>query len=134
MGFGGFDFSDAYHARRAGGGRRSTAETASNFQDIFSQWFGGGKQADASTAPPEKGADLEYGLSIDFWQAIQGTQVRLNISRQEACATCNGTGVEVRRERGLSGMQRQRQRDADGGRDAIQPDLPALRRNRTFAK
>jgi len=87
MGFGGFDFSDA----GAGGGRRPAADS-SNFQDIFSQWFGGGKAADASTAPPEKGADLEYGLSIDFWQAIKGTQVRLNVSRQETCTTCNGTG------------------------------------------
>src|SRR5580698_731306 len=92
MGFGGFDFSEAYPGA-TGGGRRTTTENSSNFQDIFSQWFGGGKQADASTAPPEKGADLEYGLSIDFWQAIKGTQVRLNISRQETCLTCNGTGA-----------------------------------------
>jgi molecular chaperone DnaJ len=88
MGFGGFDFSDGPHTS---GGRRGTAESSSNFQDIFSQWFGG-KQADAGAAPPEKGADLEYGLSIDFWQAIKGTQVRLNITRQETCPTCNGTG------------------------------------------
>jgi molecular chaperone DnaJ len=88
MGFGGFDFSDGPHTA---GGRRGTAESSSNFQDIFSQWFGG-KQADAGAAPPEKGADLEYGLSIDFWQAIKGTQVRLNITRQETCPTCNGTG------------------------------------------
>ena len=90
MGFGGFDFSDAYQA--GGGHRGASAESSSNFQDIFSQWFGGGKAADASTAPPEKGADLEYGLSIDFWQAIKGTQVRLNVSRQETCTTCGGTG------------------------------------------
>jgi molecular chaperone DnaJ len=89
MGFGGFDFSDAF---QAGAGRRAQADSSSNFQDIFSQWFGGGKTPDASTAPPEKGADLEYGLSIDFWQAIRGTQVRLNVSRQETCTTCNGTG------------------------------------------
>jgi molecular chaperone DnaJ len=89
MGFGGFDFSEAF---QKGAGRSSSAESSSNFQDIFSQWFGGGKPGDASTAPPEKGADLEYGLSIDFWQAIKGTQVRLNISRQETCTTCNGTG------------------------------------------
>ncbi len=44
------------------------------------------------SAAPEKGTDLEYGLNIDFWQAIRGTQVRLNINRQEVCATCNGTG------------------------------------------
>ena len=42
---------------------------------------------------PQKGTDLEYGLSIDFWQAIRGTQVRLKINRQEVCATCNGTGA-----------------------------------------
>jgi len=87
--FGGFDFTDSFE----GAGRRPT-EGSSSFQDIFSQWFGGGRQPDASTAPPEKGADLEYGLSIDFWQAIKGTQVRLNISRQETCPTCNGTGAK----------------------------------------
>jgi molecular chaperone DnaJ len=91
MGFGGFDFSEAFQA--GGGGRRTAQEGSSNFQDIFSQWFGGGKAPDASTAPPEKGADLEYGLSIDFWQAIKGTQVRLNVSRQETCTTCHGTGA-----------------------------------------
>jgi molecular chaperone DnaJ len=90
MGFGGFDFSDAF---AAGGGARRGSADSSSFQDIFSQWFSGGKQPDAATAPPEKGADLEYGLSIDFWQAIKGTQVRLNISRQETCTTCNGTGA-----------------------------------------
>ena len=93
--------------RRQAGGRRpeELVELSGYLQPVF----GGGKQADASAAPPEKGADLEYGLSIDFWQAIKGTQVRLNISRQETCTTCNGTGSRPRRERGLSGMQRQRQ-------------------------
>ncbi|HVO97981.1 MAG TPA: molecular chaperone DnaJ [Bryobacteraceae bacterium] len=87
MGFGGFDFSDVYSG--AGAGRRGG--DASSFQDIFSQWFAGGR-SEGGAARPEKGADLEYGLSIDFWQAIKGTQVRLNVSRQETCATCGGTG------------------------------------------
>ncbi len=89
MGFGGFDFSDAFSGAGAGAGRRGG--DASNFQDIFSQWFGGGR-SEGGAGPPEKGADLEYGLSIDFWQAIKGTQVRLNVSRQETCSTCSGTG------------------------------------------
>jgi molecular chaperone DnaJ len=85
MGFGGFDFSDAFTR-----GGRASAGSSGNFQDIFSQWFG---RAQENTAPvPEKGSDLEYGLSIDFWQAIKGTQIRLNVARQEVCATCNGTG------------------------------------------
>ncbi|MGH9666776.1 MAG: molecular chaperone DnaJ [Bryobacteraceae bacterium] len=89
MGFGGFDFSD--YMSQAGGGRTRPAGSAGsgNFRDIFSQWFGREK---AETPEPEKGADLEYGLSIDFWQAIKGTQVKLNINRQDTCPTCHGTG------------------------------------------
>src|SRR5258706_7595689 len=89
MGFGGFDFSDAY-AR--GAGKRGAAGgggAGTDFQDIFNQWF---SQAPEESVEPQKGNDLEYGLSIDFWQAIKGTQVRLNITRQETCVTCGGSG------------------------------------------
>jgi molecular chaperone DnaJ len=85
MGFGGFDFSDAFG--RGAGGR---APTGTSFHDIFTQWFG--RSQETSPKPPQKGSDLEYGLNIDFWQAIRGTQVRLSIARQESCATCGGTG------------------------------------------
>ena len=87
MGFGGFDFSEGF----ARGGRRASPGESANFQDIFSQWFG--RHAEEPSAIPEKGTDLEYGLSIDFWQAIKGTQVRLQIARQETCATCGGSGA-----------------------------------------
>ncbi len=66
-------------------------ESGGSFRDIFSQMFGGGRGRHAQ-AQPERGADLEYGLNVDFWQSIRGTQVRLNISRQETCETCHGTG------------------------------------------
>ncbi len=87
MGFGGFDFSEMF---TKGGKAQSPGGAGGSFQDIFSQWFGRG--GEAAQAEPEKGSDLEYGLNIDFWQAIRGTQVRLTISRQEACAACGGTG------------------------------------------
>src|SRR5580704_13284754 len=102
MGFGGFDFSDIFTpggggsgagSGGAGAGRRRPPEENANFQDIFSQWFSRGGNAEAASAAPERGADLEYGLSIDFWQSIKGTQVRLNIARQEVCPTCGGTGA-----------------------------------------
>ena len=90
MDFGGFDFSDAFTRGAAGGARRHADESA-NFQDIFSQWFG---RHGAEAAPqPQKGSDLEYFLNIDFWQAIKGTQVKIQITRQEVCATCGGTGA-----------------------------------------
>jgi molecular chaperone DnaJ len=83
MDFGGFDFSDF-----AGSGGRRT-ESGGRFGDLFSQFFGRGAQ----TRPePEKGSDLEYAMSIDFWQAIRGTQARINITRYDVCTTCHGSG------------------------------------------
>ncbi len=84
--FSGFDFSDF---TSGGGGGRRTTETGGGFRDIFSQFFGRGQ---GHQEEPEKGADLEYGMSIDFWQAIRGTQARVNITRYETCDTCHGTG------------------------------------------
>jgi molecular chaperone DnaJ len=90
MDFGGFDFSDfASGPAGPGPGARHT-ETGGGFRDIFSQFFGG--RGPGAQAPPEKGGDLEYVMDIDFWQAIRGTQARLNISRYEVCGTCHGAG------------------------------------------
>jgi molecular chaperone DnaJ len=96
MGFGGFDFSDVFSragTRPPGGAHPSGGAGAGNFQDIFNQWFTRSEGSPQKT--PQKGTDLEYGLDIDFWQAIRGTQVRLSVSRQEACAACSGTGARA---------------------------------------
>lgn len=92
FGFGGFDFSDFMAG--AGGARGGTADssfTGGSFSDLFGQFFGRGARRQPQRQP-EKGADLEYALNIDFWQAINGATVRLRISRQEACQTCGGSG------------------------------------------
>jgi molecular chaperone DnaJ len=98
MDFGGFDFSDYFSGAQQQGGRRGHAGAgaqqgaggAGRFSDIFSQFFGRGGAAEE--AAPEKGSDLEYGLNIDFWQAIKGTQARIDITRYEVCPTCHGSG------------------------------------------
>ncbi len=91
MDFGGFDFSD--FMPRAGGGRSSAGDPGfgANFKDLFSQFFGGREREEREQ--PERGNDLEYALNIDFWQAIRGTQVRLNVNRHDTCATCGGAGT-----------------------------------------
>jgi molecular chaperone DnaJ len=85
MGFGGFDFSEFM------GGHGARTHHGGSFSDIFSQMFGGAASARRQPTP-ERGADLEYALNIDFWQAIRGTQVTLNINRQVACGACAGLG------------------------------------------
>jgi len=87
MDFGGVDFTD-YFSRAGGGGAAPGGGTS--FSDIFSQFFGGGSRREQ--AAPEKGADLEYALDADFWQSIRGAQIRLNITRHEACDVCGGSG------------------------------------------
>lgn len=84
--FSGFDFSDlggGAETKRGGGG--------GGFRDIFSNIFGGGFGR-AAAQQPEPGTDLEYTVNVGFWQAIKGTVMRLNIPRQETCATCHGHG------------------------------------------
>jgi molecular chaperone DnaJ len=89
MDFSGFDFSDfASGPAGSGGGRRT--ETGGGFRDIFSQFFGG--RGGGPQQEPEKGGDLEYVMDIDFWQAIKGTQSRVNITRYDICDTCRGGG------------------------------------------
>ena len=103
MGFDGFDFNEMFRDAQAEAerGKRTAGGTSANpgnagggaFKDIFSQFFGrdnaGGHQPEAA---PEKGADLEYGLNITFWQAIHGTQTKIEIARYEQCAVCHGIG------------------------------------------
>jgi molecular chaperone DnaJ len=100
MNFGGFDFSEFMRQQQAGGGANAggagtgggfSGGGTGGFRDIFENLFRGGASRQAAPEP-ERGADLEYGLHIDFWQSIRGTQVRLNIQRQQLCETCHGTG------------------------------------------
>jgi molecular chaperone DnaJ len=89
--FGGFDFSDFAGGPGAStGGRTSTG----GFRDIFSSIFGG-KSATAEPGfgtGPQPGTDLEYQVSVGFWQAIRGAELRINISRQDLCTSCGGRG------------------------------------------
>jgi len=92
--FGGFDFNEFLRQQQAAGGaagsRTQQESEGFGFRNIFDQFFRSGARSAATQ--PERGADLEYGLNVDFWQAIRGTQVKLSISHQETCETCHGSG------------------------------------------
>lgn len=67
--FSNFDFSQAQQGGRGGG-----------FRDIFGSMFGGG-QGFGGHAGPEPGEDIEYSVTVSFWDAIRGAEMKLNIQR-----------------------------------------------------
>jgi len=85
--FGGFDFSD--FADNARGGKKAGG---SSFRDIFSGIFSGDRGGVEVDEGPEPGSDLEYQVNVPFWTAIRGGVMRLNITRRDACPTCQGHG------------------------------------------
>ena len=65
----------------------------SSFRDIFSEFFGGGS-ARGRPSGPVKGENLEQHLNISFIESIEGLSARMNISRNKACSSCNGSGLD----------------------------------------
>src|SRR5689334_1434807 len=86
--FSGFDFSDLFE----GGGGQRRGGTGGGFRDIFSNMFRGGGTAARAREEPEQGSDLEYQVTVGFWQAIRGAVLRLNITRTDTCTNCQGRG------------------------------------------
>lgn len=59
------------------------------FGDIFDMFFGG-----AGGRGPQRGADLEYELQVDFEDAAFGVEEEIQIPRTETCPTCSGSGAK----------------------------------------
>jgi molecular chaperone DnaJ len=82
--------------RGAGGGVDFTVDF-SDFADIFSDLFGFGgfgRSSRRSRNAPRRGADLQYRLELTFEEAVFGVEKELEVTRDEVCATCSGTGAE----------------------------------------
>jgi molecular chaperone DnaJ len=67
-------------------------------EDIFESFFGGfggfgGGQRHNPNAPM-KGRSLRFGLTITFEEAVFGTSKVVNITREENCETCGGSGAK----------------------------------------
>jgi molecular chaperone DnaJ len=78
--FGGIDFGDLFGS--AGFGEDG------GFGDLFGQLF---RQRRAG---PEKGRDVEIGLSVSMGRIAQGGEEQVRFMRHVACDACNGSGAE----------------------------------------
>jgi molecular chaperone DnaJ len=88
--FGGFDFS-GFQGGAPGQHEGAGTSGWGSFKDIFSGIFTGAQHPQQPRGP-QPGTDLEYQATVDFWTAIRGGQARIQINRQETCATCHGKG------------------------------------------
>jgi molecular chaperone DnaJ len=79
----GFDFS----------GMDFGSSGQSSFRDIFSEILGGGA-GHGRPKGPAKGDDIEQQLNISFMESVRGLTARINLSRQGACPSCGGTGMD----------------------------------------
>ena len=73
---------------QAGGDPFGSGGPFGDMQDIFDQFFGGGRSRDR----PRPGNDLKTELSIDLETAYNGAEKELTVVRPEVCDDCDGRG------------------------------------------
>ena len=85
----------------AGGGARGFDPSVFNefgdLGDILGNMFGFGDLFSGGRRPsgPQRGSDLRYDLEITFEESARGTETTIQISRQENCETCSGSGAAL---------------------------------------
>lgn len=76
------------------GGAGFDASGFGDFGDIFGDIFGQGRQQRVDPTAPQRGEDLDYTLTIDFMDAINGKKSQVSYTRDETCETCGGNGCK----------------------------------------
>ncbi len=66
------------------------------FGDLFSNFGFGGFSGARRRSPnaPRRGADLQKRISLTFEEAVFGTEKEIEITRDETCPRCHGSGAE----------------------------------------
>jgi molecular chaperone DnaJ len=69
--------------------------TSMDFSDILGEFFGfGSTSARQRQNAPRRGADLNYSVVLTFEEAVFGVDRQVEITRDEICSTCHGSGSE----------------------------------------
>ncbi len=63
-------------------------------EGLFGFGFGGGGASRRSRNAPRRGADLSTVLQLTFEEAVFGTDKEIEITRDETCSACHGSGSE----------------------------------------
>ena len=79
--------------RGAAGGPEMNVDF-NDFADIFGDLFGFGRSSSRSRNAPRRGADLQYRIDLTFEEAVFGGEKEIEITRDETCSTCGGSGAK----------------------------------------
>jgi molecular chaperone DnaJ len=63
--------------------------------DLFGGLGGMFRQKSRAPAGPQRGADIESSMEIDFLDAVRGFQTAITLERPVACDTCHGSGTKA---------------------------------------
>ncbi|MCL2832605.1 MAG: molecular chaperone DnaJ [Treponema sp.] len=80
-------------------GQGDFSQTFRGFEDIFGDFSGifdtffGGSSRRGSGGGPQQGANLRYDMEIPFKDAVFGTKVEIQYSRNDSCPACKGSGA-----------------------------------------
>jgi len=73
----------------------STMDFSDLFEGLFGfGGFGGSGGSRRSRNAPRRGADLNMTVALEFEEAVFGVEKEIEITRDEVCATCGGSGAE----------------------------------------
>lgn len=102
-GFGGFDFSgfssgggpaSGWDFGQSGGGASGNFDGV-DFEDIFSNIFGGGGSSRSTRSRQAgRGQDIQVDLEITFAEMVTGVRKKVRLYKNAACDHCQGTGGE----------------------------------------
>lgn len=76
---------------QAGGFDFSAAGFGNIFDDVFSDFMGGGRQR--QTESSLRGSDLRYNMEVSFEDAFVGLKKNIKIPTNATCDTCHGSGA-----------------------------------------
>ncbi len=136
-----FGFAGVGGAGGFGGQGMDLNDIFSQFGDLFESWgmgsfFGGSGNSGGGRRRVMRGSDLRVKVKLTLEEIATGTEKKIKVKKlvpcehchgsgsedgnTETCSTCNGTGREVRTQRGIFGlMQVQQVCSACGGEGKI---------------
>ncbi len=63
--------------------------------DLLGQMFGGGRRRNNSGVGPQRGAEIEAAITLDFVDAAHGLTTTLHLTSEAECSSCNGSGARA---------------------------------------